>query len=118
MSKEDEDTGTTTPTSASTPLHNEIKEIISFSYTEDLTPSKISRRLRQMANLGHALLANLARSASIDEKNAGFGAPVIQQIVTATANLDAAARGLDQSNVSRLVTGPQIPPPPSGIGRA
>ena len=112
MGKEDESEAATLPT------YNEIKETISFSYTEDLTPSKISRRLRQMANLGHALLANLARSASVDEKNAGFGAPVIQQIVTATANLDAAARGLDQSNVSRLVTGPQIPPPPSGIGRA
>jgi len=112
MGKEDESEAATLPT------YNEIKETISFSYTEDLTPSKISRRLRQMANLGHALLANLARSASVDEKNAGFGAPVIQQIVTATDNLDAAARGLDQSNVSRLVTGPQIPPPPSGIGRA
>jgi len=103
---------------ATLPTYNEIKETISFSYTEDLTPSKISRRLRQMANLGHALLANLARSASIDEKNAGFGAPVIQQIVTATANLDAAARALDQGNVARIVTGPQIPPPPTGIGRA
>lgn len=94
-----------------------IVETIKVPFKADLTPSQHAKIIRQIVNLLHALLSNSMRYAAIgDGRNAGAGFPIHQQTYTAAANLDAAAKMLEDG--SRQVLSGQLPPNANRIGRA
>lgn len=96
-----------------------ITETITVPFSIDITKSQHAKKLRQIANILHAILANSMRYAAIGGgNNAGAGFSVHQQTYTAAANLDAAATALETS-MKQVLTGQLPPPPGSGLmGRA
>lgn len=95
-----------------------IVETIKVPFKADLTPSQHAKIIRQTVNILHALLSNSMRYAAIgDGRNAGAGFPIHQQTYTAAANLDAAAKMLEDG-ARQVLTGGQLPPNANRIGRA
>ena len=100
------------------PASGKITETISIPLTMDMTPSQVTKIMRQIANILHALVANGMRYAAIGEgRNAGASFPVHQQVYTAAANIDNAATALENGQ-KQVLTGPMPPPPHGGMGRA
>jgi hypothetical protein len=113
------DEDTITPVAKSDAAKDSITETVTIPFSVDISRSQHARKLRQICNLLHALLANGMRYAAIgDGNNAGAGFQIHQQTYTAAANLDAAATALEHSQ-RQVLNGPLPPPPGSNlIGRA
>lgn len=95
-----------------------ISETITVPFSSDITPSRHAKILRQVSNILHALLANAMKYAAVgDGNNAGAGFQIHQQTYTAAANLDMAARGLEEGQ-RKVLAGGFGPPPGQGPGRA
>jgi hypothetical protein len=97
-----------------------VTESITVDFSADISRSRHAKILRQVSNILHALLANSMRYAAIGEgANAGASFPIHQQTYSAAANIDAAAKMLEDG--MRAVIDPsRLPPPPGGgvMGRA
>jgi hypothetical protein len=99
-------------------VRDSISETITVQLSADITPSRYAKIMRQVSNVLHALLANSMRYAAIgDGRNAGAGFQIHQQTYTAAANVDAAAKALEDGQ-RQVFDGSRMPPPPMGPGRA
>jgi len=114
---DDQIIGNDNPSGSGVTGTGKITETITVSFSADMTPSQMAKILRSVSTVLHAFVSNVTRYAAIGEgRNAGAGAPVVQQIFSATANVDAAANALEQGQ--RTMLDPSRLPPPPGFGRA
>jgi|ERR1700690_1396706 len=114
---DDQSSVSSSPTPSPSPTENGIVETIKVPFSADLTPSQHAKIIRQTVNILHALLSNAMRYAAIgDGRNTGAGFAIHQQTYTAAANLDSAAKALEDG-ARQVLTG-QMPPNANRIGRA